>query len=63
MKEYLTIAQTCERIPGLTPGGIRHWLFHNRDNFRSRCASKVGHKILLDVAEVIRWLDDHKEAA
>jgi len=63
MKNLLTVKQLAEAIPAFTIGGLRNILFYNTDDFRTRCSIKVGSKVMIDAAEVEKWLDDHREAA
>jgi len=60
MENLLTVKQLAAKSPAMTEGGIRHLLFHNIDNFRSRCAIKIGAKVVLDADAVAEWLEDHR---
>jgi len=59
----MTVKQLAEAVPAFTLGGVRNLLFYDTDGFRSRCSIKVGAKVMLDAAEVEKWLNDHREAA
>ena len=63
MEKLLTVKQLAAKCPALTEGGIRHLLFHNIDNFRTRCSIKIGAKVMLDADAVSEWLEDHREVA
>lgn len=63
MQNLVTVKQLAATAPALTEGGLRDWLFYNLDDFRTRCAIKVGAKVMLDVDAVSEWLNDHREAA
>jgi hypothetical protein len=39
---------------------IKHWLNSNLDEFRERCAVKIGRRILLDQTAVEAWLEAHR---
>ncbi|TNF29766.1 MAG: hypothetical protein EP329_14935 [Deltaproteobacteria bacterium] len=42
---------------------VRHWLYQNTDGFRSRCARRIGRSVVLNVAAVWAWVDEHVESA
>lgn len=63
MENLLTVKQLAAKSPAFTEGGLRHLLFHNIDNFRTRCAIKIGTKVMLDSNSVEEWLEDHREVA
>jgi len=62
MKNFNTVKQAADEVPGFTSGGIRHWLFFNTDGFRTKCSVKIGAKILLDMDQVSEWLAEHRES-
>jgi len=39
---------------------LKHWLNSNLDDFRDRCAVKIGRRILLDQTAVEQWLEAHR---
>ena len=63
MENLLTVKQLSAKSPAFTEGGLRHLLFHNIDNFRTRCAIKIGAKVMLDADAVAEWLEAHRGLA
>lgn len=63
MQNLMTTKQLAAHCPAFTEGGIRHLLFHDVDQFRTRCAIKIGAKVMIDADAVSEWLNDHREAA
>lgn len=61
--KLVTVRQLAEVSPAFTENSIRQWLFYDTDGFRTKCAIKIGAKVLLDLDAVGEWLDDHREAA
>ncbi len=55
----LTVNQFCQQHPAFTPGGVRWLLFHREENGLHRAVVKVGRRVLIDVDEFFRWLDQH----
>jgi len=62
-KRLGTPKQLAEAYQGFTIGGVRNWLFHDTDGFRSDCSIKIGAKVLIDFDAVDEWLEAHREAA
>jgi len=62
-KRLGSVKQLTDKYPAFTVGGVRHWLFNDTDGFRSKCAIKIGSKIVIDFDAVDKWLNDHREAA
>jgi len=60
-KRLGTPKQAAEAYQGFTIGGVRSWLFHDTDGFRSECSIKIGAKILIDFDAVDEWLEAHRE--
>ncbi len=58
-----TVTQFCGRHCWATPGGIRHLLFHRNQNGFACCVKQLGRRILLDEAEVLRWLESQSVTA
>jgi len=63
MKNLYTVKQAAEEIPGFTIGGLRNYLFLDTDGFRTKCAVKIGAKVLLDMDAVNEWVVEHREVA
>ncbi|MBP7865708.1 MAG: hypothetical protein KA419_07130 [Acidobacteria bacterium] len=54
---WVTLDAFVTEFPNLfTKKQLEHFLFKNTRSFRDRCARRPGKKILLNVAEVGRWL-------
>ena len=62
-RELLTIPALCERYPALRLGGVRWQLFNRHQNGLDRAVVRVGRRLLIDVAEFERWLDEQREVA
>ena len=39
------------------PGGLRHLIFHAHSNGFERCVRRVGRVVLIDEAELFKWVD------
>ena len=59
-KRIGSVKQLVDHYPGFTTGGVRNWLFHDTEEFRSDCAIKIGTKILIDFDSVDVWLERHR---
>lgn len=58
---------TVKNIPNLYPGlfsesSIRWLLFNRRKNGFSSCVRKMGFRLLIDLDEFEKWIDNQKEA-
>jgi len=62
-KRLGSVKQLLDNYPGFTNGGVRHWIFHDTEGFRSDCIIKIGTKILIDFDAVDNWLESHRGAA
>jgi hypothetical protein len=50
----------AQQTPAISKRMIKHWLNSNLDEFRERCAVKIGRRILLDQTAVEAWLEAHR---
>lgn len=57
-RTLLTVRQFCERHPAFTQGGVRWMLFNREQNGLDRAVVKVGRRVLIDVSEFFRWIDE-----
>ena len=57
LPEFGDVKQTCQWIPSLKVGGVRHLLFVNKE-FREKCAKKIGRKILLHIPSVLEFIKE-----
>jgi len=53
---YLTVKQLSEKYPAFPQGGIRSWIFSDKNGF-SKCLRRVGKKILISEQDFHAWLD------
>ena len=56
IEKLVTVRQLAERCPALTEAALRWHLFKDTGGFRSRCARRIGTRILLDLDSVEIWL-------
>lgn len=54
----MTVRQFSQKHPAFPEGGLRYNIFHSESNGFSKCIRRVGRKVLLDEAEVFRWVDE-----
>ena len=62
--QFLTVSNLASKFAaaGFTEPGIRWLLFNRAHNGFNRCVVRVGRKVLIDEAEFVGWLCDHREA-
>lgn len=61
---FLTVRTLANKYhaAGFTEGGLRWVLFNRAHNGFARCVVRVGRRLLIDEAEFVGWLRDHREA-
>ena len=57
-RSLLTVRQFSQKHPAFPEGGLRYNIFHAKQNGFSQCIRRIGRKVLLDEADVFRWVDD-----
>jgi len=60
-KRFISIKNLPTLYPdaGFTENSIRWWVFNAKENGFESCIKKVGRKILIDLDEFEKWLDNH----
>ena len=58
---YLTVKQLSEKYPAFPQGGIRSWIFADKNGF-SKCLRRVGKKILINEQIFMDWLENSNTA-
>ncbi len=53
---YLTVKQLSEKYPAFPQGGVRSWIFSDKNGF-SKCIRRVGKKILISESSFLHWLE------
>ena len=53
----LTVRQFSQKHPAFPEGGLRYNIFHADINGFNKCIRRIGRKILIDEAEMFRWID------
>ncbi len=51
----LTVKQLSAKHPAFPEGGIRAWIFSDKNGF-SECLHRVGKKVLISENAFLRWL-------
>ena len=44
-------------------GGLRHLIFHEKQNGFSRCIRRIGRRVLIDEDEFFLWADERDRAS
>ena len=57
-RKLVTVDQFCEDNPAFTKGAMRWLLFQRENNGLNRAVVKIGRRVLIDVNEFYRWIDD-----
>lgn len=57
-RTLLTVRQFSQKHPAFPEGGLRYNIFHADKNGFTKCIRRIGRKVLLDEAEVFRWIDE-----
>ena len=54
-----------EKYPDFPIGGIRHLIFHEKENGLAECGAivRIGRKVLIDEAKFFDWVISRKAAA
>lgn len=60
-RSFLTVRQFSQKHPAFPEGGLRYSIFHSAKNGFSKCIRRIGRKVLLDEAEVFRWVDGQNQ--
>lgn len=60
-RNLLTVRQFSQKHPAFPEGGLRYNIFHAKNNGFSQCIRRIGRKVLLDEAEVFRWIDNQNQ--
>jgi hypothetical protein len=56
----MSLELLAQQTPAISKRMLKHWLNSNLDDFRDRCAVKIGRRILLDQTAVEQWLEAHR---
>jgi hypothetical protein len=56
---YLTVKQLSEKYPAFPQGGVRSWIFQDKNGF-SKCLRRVGKKILISEPLFVQWLENQQ---
>ena len=56
----LTVTQLSEKSPAFSEASLRWLIFNAVTNGLDRALMKVGRRILIDVSEFERWLEDQR---
>lgn len=59
---FCTVFEVPKIIQGITYRTVRTWLAKDTDGFRTECAVKIGHRVLIDVAAMLRFFDASRGA-
>jgi len=54
----LTVKQFCANHPAFTQGSVRSLIFNREQNGFKRAVLKVGRRVLIDVDEFFRCIDE-----
>lgn len=60
--QFLTVTQTAKRYPAFTVASLRWLMFNRANNGFDRCTVKLGRRVLIDEAEFIAFMREHREA-
>lgn len=58
-----TLENWESRYPSIPKRLIQNWYYMNKYNFRDRCVFKVGGRILIDVEQAARWIEEWRNTA
>lgn len=59
-RRMIPVTQWNEHHSWPPPGGLRHLIFHAKNNGFDCCVIRVGRRVLIDEAEFFNWLDEQK---
>lgn len=59
--QFLTIKQASERFPAFSRAALRNMMFNRANNGFARCVVRIGKRVLIDEAEFIAFMRDHRE--
>ncbi len=59
--QLITVAQARDRL-GLTESGIRHRIFHDVDDFATRCVVRFGRSVRIREDRLAEFIDEHTGA-
>ena len=54
LPEFADVKTTVKLLPFMRTGGIRH-LLHSNNEFRKKCARKLGRKILIHIPSLLEY--------
>lgn len=60
MTKLLTVRQLSEKYPAFPQGGIRHIIFHEKENNFDAVTIRVGRKVLIDEEAFLDWVMNQK---
>lgn len=59
----LTVKLLVKKYPWLTEGGLRHFLFHMKQNGLCKAVRKMGRKVLIDEVAFFAWIEEQSTTA
>ena len=59
-KNLLTVRQLSDSCPAFTEASLRWLIFNAKANGLNRALVKVGRRVLIDVHEFEKWLDQQR---
>jgi len=59
-ERLVTVKQLSEASPAFTEASLRWLIFNSNANGLDRALLKVGRRVLIDLTEFERWLDEHR---
>ena len=62
-KQYLTVRQLTEKYPAFPQGGLRHYIFHEKENGFAYCIRRVGRRVLISEADFFAWVEGQRPSA
>ncbi len=60
---FLTVRQWTEQEPWPPLGGLRHLIFHAKQNGFDAVIRRVGRTVLIDRTKFLAWIDQHGDQA
>lgn len=58
-RRIATVQQASELYPAFSTSSLRYLIFKSKNNGFARCIRKIGSRVLIDLDEFDKWLDDH----